>query len=117
MLRYFRLIAVVLIVAFTANVQAWASTMEDEAFHDGDVEIAALAQHGDDAHHQGTHDCLKAGHHCCHGINHLLGQVSSEMALIPRISASKPVVTGTSAALSTYPDSIYRPPLNAPSLT
>jgi hypothetical protein len=112
--RRFRQIAFLLILVFTANVQAWAVTMEQEISHDLPSSAYAMPQL-DEQHHE-SHDCDQTGHHCCHAISHLLGQVSDGFVLSKLSQATKSFPVGTVNIVSTYPEGIYRPP-RPPSLT
>ncbi len=108
MFRLLRPIAMLLLLVFTANVQAWALNLETEATHLG-ANNALIAQ-VDVAQHDGAHDCDLASHHCCHAISHLLGQVSGELHLnLPDISGIAPT-HGPESVASITPQSIYHPP-------
>jgi hypothetical protein len=113
MSRGFRQIAFLLILVFTANVQAWTFTMENEVAHD--LPSSSYVMSSLDEQHHESHDCGQAGHHCCHAISHLLGQVSDGFALGKLSQAAKSFPVGTVNIVSTYPEGIYRPP-RSPSL-
>ena len=115
MSRGFRQIALLLIFVFLAHVQAWALTVEDEMHHDRSVNSELITQPSENQQHQ-SHDCAQNEEHCCHAMNHLLGQVSDDFILNKLSKESNLFLIGTVNATSTHPEYIYRPP-RFPSLT
>lgn len=115
MSRLTRRIALLLIFVFTANVQCWAFTIGDEMSHDLAEHSSFVVQHADPAP-QGSDDCGPAGHHCCHALNHLLGQVTSDFSIIQVSAAGKLFPLSPDGAISIIPENIYHPP-RLPSLT
>ncbi len=63
-----------------------------------------------------SHDCAQNGEHCCHAMNHLLGQVSDDFILNKLSKEPNLFLFGVVNATSTHPEDIYRPP-RFPSLT
>ena len=104
-----------LIFAFMANVQSWALTMEDGTHHDNSSNSQLVTQQLEIQHHQ-SNECEEAGGHCCHAINHLLGQVSNGLTFKKFSKEPNLFLFGVVNATSTHPEDIYRPP-RFPSLT
>lgn len=115
MSRGFRQLALLLIFALIANVQAWALTMEDKIHHDGSTNSQLVTQQSENQQHQ-PHDCEQAGNHCCHAINHLLGQASNGLILSKFFKEPNLFLMFDANATSTDPEDFYRPP-RTPSLT
>lgn len=111
----FRQIALLLIFALMANVQAWALTMEDKIHQDGSTNSQLVTQQSENQQHQ-SHDCEQAGNHCCHAISHLLGQVSDGLTLNKFSKEPNLFLMVDDSATSTDPEYFFRPP-RTPSLT
>ena len=107
--RGFRQIALLLIFVFLANVQAWALTVEDEMRHDSSVNAQLMTQPSENQQDQ-SHDCAQNSEHCCHAMNHLLGQVSDDFILSKLSKEPNLFLIGAVNATSTHPEDIYRPP-------
>jgi hypothetical protein len=115
-MSYFvRRIAILLLFVFTANVQCWAFTLGNELAHEQSESSAFVLQQTAPAQ-SGSHDCGVAGHHCCHALSHLLGQVSDSFSTAKISVPAKPFFHTDEIAASFSPESIYHPPRN-PSLT
>ena len=115
MSRRFRQIALLLIFVFMANVQAWALNVEGEIYHDSSVNSHLITQQSENLQHK-CHDCDQADHHCCHAINHLLGQISDGLILNKFSKEPNLFLMVDANATSTDPEDFYRPP-RTPSLT
>lgn len=113
--RGFRQIALLLMFVFTANIQAWALTVDNGMSHDSSVNTHLVTQQSNGQQHE-SQNCDKTEHHCCHAFSHLLGQVSDSFALNKLSKESRSFPVGIVNATSTHPEGIYRPPRN-PSLT
>lgn len=109
--RLARQIALLLLLVFTANVQCWAFNMGDEMAHDlaGQSSSPAVIQHAVPAQHE-SHNCNQMGHHCCHALSHLLGQVTDDFSLAQARVAAKPFSLFSEDAVSHSSESIYHPP-------
>lgn len=109
--RLVRQIALLVMLVFTANVQCWAFNMGDEMAHDlaGQSLSSVVADH--DSHpQQDSHSCNQMGHHCCHAISHLLGQVSDELSVPQYLTVGKSFFHLTEDASSLSLEGIYHPP-------
>jgi hypothetical protein len=115
MSRFARRIALLLLFVFTANVQCWAFTLGDELAHEQSENSAFVLQQTAPAQ-SGSHDCGLAGHHCCHALNHLLGQVTDNFSSARTSVPPKLFFHADEVAVSFTPESIYHPP-RLPSLT
>lgn len=104
-----RLIALLMLIVFATNVQAWALDVEtDGAHHDSS---SVVIDHIDASQHDsGKHDCNQKGHHCCHAINHLLGQISDDLRLSPPDIRIGILAHGPEDSSSITPQGIYHPP-------
>ena len=110
-----RRIALLLILVFTANVQCWAFNIGDEMSHDLAGQSLVMMQHTGPAQSE-SHNCNQMGHHCCHALNHLLGQVSDDFSVGQGITPAKPYSFLAEDAASRSSENIYHPP-RIPSLT
>ena len=109
MSHFVRRIALLLLFVFTANVQCWAFNIGgDEMSHDFSEKSSFLVHHTDPAQ-QGSHDC-GPGHHCCHALNHLLGQITADFSLAQVSGAGKLFPLSPDGAISIIPENIYHPP-------
>ncbi len=115
MSRFFRQIALLLMLVFTANVQCWAFNIGDEMSHDLAGESPAMMQHTAPTQSE-SHNCNQMSHHCCHALNHLLGQVSDDFSVDQGIASAKLFAFLAEDAASHSSESIYHPP-RIPSLT
>ncbi|WP_146187227.1 hypothetical protein [Novimethylophilus kurashikiensis] len=115
MSRFVRRIALLLILVFTANVQCWAFSLGVEAAHEQSENSSFVFQKTAPAQ-SGSHDCGLAGHHCCHALSHLLGQISDHFSTARILNSTTPIPNMDEAAVSFTPESIYHPPRH-PSLT
>lgn len=113
--RTLRQIALFLIFVFLTNVQAWALNVEGEMHHDSSASSQLISQQSENLQHK-CHDCDQADHHCCHAINHLLGQVSENFTLSQLSKEPDLFLMNVINATSTDPEDIYHPP-RVPSLT
>ncbi len=109
MSRFFRQIALLLMLVFTANVQCWAFNIGDEMSHDLAGQSPVMKQHTGPAQSE-SHNCNQMGHHCCHALNHLLGQVSDDFSVGQGITPAKPFSFLAEDAVSHYSENIYHPP-------
>lgn len=115
MSRFFRQIALLMMLVFTANVQCWASGFGDEMTHE-QSENHAVVMGQSTPDHPDNKDCNLAGHHCCHALSHLLGQVADNFSVFPPSVSIKRISSADEDAKSLTPESIYHPP-RRPSLT
>lgn len=110
MSRFVRQIALLLILSVMANVQAWALSLESEFAHQDSVESLHVLIEQVTPQQQDLHDCSLAGHHCCHAINHLLGQVSSDFILSPLKTENSVLLHAPGNSPTIAPNSIFHPP-------
>lgn len=110
--RVLRQIALLLIFAFMANVQAWALTVDDKIHHDESTNSHLVAQPSNNLQ-QESHDCDQMGEHCCHAASHLLGQVSDGFILHNLTENTNLYLTGDVNASSVDSEDFYRPPRTA----